>query len=119
MIDLDKIGDDELFDKVQNLYKILSAFGPRLLSRFWNPMKLFKLTKLGLAIKGSVGGMQKASSNEEKVAHAFSALNTILDFRRANPAEFNEIFDALEDIMQEYKQNPQDATKSISNLMDW
>lgn len=119
MIDLEKIGDDELFEKVQNLYKILSAFGPRLLSRFWNPLKLFKLTKLGLSIKGSVGNMQKATNNDEKVAHAFNALNTLLDFRRNNTTEFNELFDALEDIMQEYKQNPKDMSESIGNLMKW
>ncbi|MWV63066.1 hypothetical protein DCO58_00835 [Helicobacter saguini] len=114
---IDKLEDEELFDKIQGIFKIASAFAPFLLKRFWNPIKLFKFGKLGLSLKGDITSMKNVS-NDKKIDYAVSALTKILIFRRENREEFEELFEALEDVVRKYDENPIEIKDSILKVME-
>lgn len=113
---IESLGDDELFEKVQNLYTILSIIAPSLLKKFWKPSKLFKFAKFGLKIKANMQQLQSATTRDSQVRAAISALGVVLEFRRENKIEFDEIFDALDEIMAT-QENRNNLADSIVNVM--
>lgn len=113
---LDAMGDDELLGKISGIFKIGYVFVPLVLRRI-NPLKTLKLVRLGWSLKGNLADL-KSTSNEKRIDAGVNALEEILDFRRNNKEEFDEILDILEDITQEYKKNPEYFKNAIVEILD-
>ena len=68
-------------------------------SVFKRPMLTIKLLKFAAAKNENLTAIKKATSKDEKIALGVALAKDIVEFKKQNPAEFNEAFDALGEII--------------------
>ena len=81
-------------------------------SVFKRPMLTIKLLKFAAAKNENLTAIKKATSKDEKIALGVALAKDIVEFKKQNPAEFNEAFDALGEIILKIESD-KDFRKSI------
>ena len=76
------------------------SLGFKFLSGFWNFWEIGKLKRigtLGFALKEKIAIVADKDANvDRRIDSAFDALDLVLEYKRENLKEFDEIFSALE-----------------------
>ena len=94
-------------------FKFLSGFWS-----FWEIGKLKRLGALGFALKDKVAVVADKDTNiDRRIDFAFDALDLVLEYRRDNPKEFDEIFNALEAFSKKRKSD-KSIDLEIKSLLD-
>ena len=76
------------------------SLGFKFLSGFWSFWELGKLKRIGVLgynLKQKIDIVADKNANiDRRIDFAFDALDLVLEYKRENPQEFDEIFNALE-----------------------
>lgn len=94
-------------------FKFLSEF-----MNFWEIGKLKRIGALGFALKEKIAIVSDNKANiDMRIDFAFDALDLVLEYKRQNPQEFDEIFSALEAFSKKRKSD-KSIDLEIKSLLD-
>ena len=100
-------------DIISVRFKFLSVF-----MNFWELEKVKRIGALGFALKEKINIVADKDANiDRRIDSAFDALDLVLEYKRENPKEFDEIFSALEAFSQKRK-NDKSIDLEIKSILD-
>ena len=100
-------------DIISLAFKFLNEFG-----KFWEIGKLKRLGALGFVLKDKVAVVADKDTNiDRRIDSAFDALDLVLEYKRQNPQELDEIFNALEAFSKKRKSD-KSIDLEIKSLLD-
>ncbi|UOR36301.1 hypothetical protein MPF81_06885 [Helicobacter pylori] len=79
--------------------------------RIANPMQTARITNMVLDIKNVFEKENDLSNNISKT------LDLIVGFKKENPQDFDELFEILKDLIQEYEQNPDEIKQNLKEIL--
>ncbi|RDU66259.1 hypothetical protein CQA53_04435 [Helicobacter didelphidarum] len=92
-----------------NILAILSLIWRHKGFLFFN---FFTLKSFATQLNNNINNLKDSQEISQKVHYSFETLETILEFKKKNPKEFEELLDTLESLLNDYKKDPD----SIHNL---
>ncbi|WP_240448892.1 hypothetical protein [Helicobacter pylori] len=81
------------------------------MKRISSPIQSACITNMILDIKKAFDNDKDPSNN------AFEALDLVVKFKKEHPQDFNELFEILKDLIQEYEQNPDEIKKNLKEIL--
>ena len=100
-------------DIISLLFKFLSEF-----ASFWEIWKIKRIGALGYNLKAKIDIVADKNANiDRRIDSAFDALDLVLEYKRDNPKEFDEIFSALERFSKKRKSD-KSIDLEIKSLLD-
>ncbi|GAA9321935.1 hypothetical protein TH0354_09860 [Helicobacter pylori] len=100
-----------MFSKICPSIKLANLFKGFLCKRIVNPMQSACIISLALGIKNV---FEKENDPSNKIG---KTLDLIVDFKKENPQDFNELFEILKDLIQEYEQNPDEIKQNLKEIL--
>ncbi|WP_240445355.1 hypothetical protein [Helicobacter pylori] len=79
--------------------------------RISSPGQSARITSMILDIKKAFNNDKDPSNN------ACEALDLVVKFKKEHPQDFNELFEILKDLIQEYEQNPDEIKKNLKEIL--
>ncbi|WP_241887733.1 hypothetical protein [Helicobacter pylori] len=79
--------------------------------RISSPGQSARITKMVLGIKDAF------NDDKDPLDNACEALDLIVKFRKEHPQDFNELFEILKDLIQEYEQNPDEIKQNLKEIL--
>ncbi|WP_237393395.1 hypothetical protein [Helicobacter pylori] len=79
--------------------------------RIANPVQSTRITNLVLDIKNVFEKENDLSNNIGK------ALDLIVGFKKENPQDFDELFEILKELIQEYEKNPDEIKQNLTEIL--
>ncbi|WP_237388928.1 hypothetical protein [Helicobacter pylori] len=86
-------------------------FKGSLFKRIANPMQSTRITNMILNIKNALEGENDPSNKIGKT------LDLIVGFKKENPQDFDELFEILKDLIQEYEKNPDEVKQNLTEIL--
>ena len=100
-------------DIISLAFKFLNEFG-----KFWEIGKIKRIGVLGYNLKQKIDIVADKNANiDRRIDFAFDALDLLLEYKRENPKEFDEIFNALEAFSKKRKSD-KSIDLEIKSLLD-
>ncbi|GAA9845033.1 hypothetical protein VN0596_01700 [Helicobacter pylori] len=100
-----------MFSKICSSFKLANLFKGFLCKRFANPMQTARITNMILDIKNVFEKENDLSNNIGRT------LDLIVGFKKENPQDFDELFEILKDLIQEYGQNPDEIKQNLKEIL--
>lgn len=100
-----------MFSKICASFKLANAFKGFICKRISSPGQSARITKMVLGIKDAFNDDKDPSNN------AFEALDLVVKFKKEHPQDFNELFEILKDLIQEYEQNPDEIKQNLKEIL--
>ncbi|GAA8391220.1 hypothetical protein KVF05_03820 [Helicobacter pylori] len=100
-----------MFSKICPTLKLLNAFKSSLFKRISSPVQTTRIAKMVLGIKNALEGENDPSNKAGKT------LDLIVGFKKEHPQDFNELFEILKDLIQEYEQNPDEIKQNLKEIL--
>ena len=103
-----------MFDKIKDIILVLSSLRSFIFMLLSSPKQMIDYAKLGYDIKSYY-------DKKDVVDASFLAIDKILEFRKTNKNDFEDIFNHLEKLSSEYKANRQihdSLLKAINDKKD-
>ncbi|MGL2416234.1 hypothetical protein ACOWL8_04370 [Helicobacter pylori] len=100
-----------MFSKICPTLKLLNAFKGSLFKRISSPMQSARITTMVLGIKDAF------NDDKDPLDNACEALDLIVKFKKEHPQDFNELFEILKDLIQEYEQNPDEIKQNLKEIL--
>lgn len=100
-----------MFSKICPTLKLLNAFKGSLFKRISSPVQTTRIANMILDIKNALEGENDPSSKAGKT------LDLIVGFKKEYPQDFNELFEILKELIQEYEQNPDEIKKNLKEVL--
>ncbi|MCQ2920048.1 hypothetical protein Q6A56_01895 [Helicobacter pylori] len=100
-----------MFSKICASFKLANAFKGFICKRISSPGQSARITKMVLGIKDAFNDDKDPSNN------ACEALDLVVKFKKEHPQDFNELFEILKDLIQEYEQNPDEIKKNLKEIL--
>ncbi|RKV46421.1 hypothetical protein [Helicobacter pylori] len=100
-----------MFSKICPTLKLLNAFKSSLFKRISSPVQTTRITKMVLGIKNALEGENDPSNKAGKT------LDLIVGFKKEHPQDFNELFEILKELIQEYEQNPDEIKQNLKEIL--
>ncbi|WP_249405767.1 hypothetical protein [Helicobacter pylori] len=82
-----------------------------LCKRIASPMQTAHITNMVLDIKKVFEKENDLSNNIGKT------LDLIVGFKKENPQDFDELFEILKDLIQEYEKNPDEVKQNLTEII--
>ncbi|MFT2660115.1 hypothetical protein ACMWPU_02645 [Helicobacter pylori] len=79
--------------------------------RIANPAQSTRIISLVLDIKNALEGENDPSNKAGKT------LDLIVGFKKEYPQDFNELFEILKELIQEYEQNPDEIKQNLKEIL--
>ncbi|WP_230079750.1 hypothetical protein [Helicobacter pylori] len=79
--------------------------------RISSPGQSTRITKMVLGIKDAF------NDDKDPLDNACEALDLIVKFKKEHPQDFNELFEILKDLIQEYEQNPDEIKQNLKEIL--
>ncbi|MGL2394025.1 hypothetical protein ACOWMP_03050 [Helicobacter pylori] len=79
--------------------------------RISSPGQSTRITKMVLGIKDAF------NDDKDPLNNACEALDLVLKFKKEHPQDFNELFEILKDLIQEYEQNPDEIKQNLKEIL--
>ncbi|MGL2396528.1 hypothetical protein ACOWMT_00710 [Helicobacter pylori] len=79
--------------------------------RISSPGQSARITKMVLGIKDAF------NDNKDPLDNACEALDLVVKFKKEHPQDFNELFEILKDLIQEYEQNPDEIKQNLKEIL--
>ncbi|RKV04550.1 hypothetical protein [Helicobacter pylori] len=100
-----------MFSKICPTLKLLNAFKGSLFKRISSPVQTTRIATMVLGIKNALEGENDPSNKAGKT------LDLIVGFKKEHPQDFNELFEILKDLIQEYEQNPDEIKQNLKEIL--
>ncbi|WP_238700919.1 hypothetical protein [Helicobacter pylori] len=79
--------------------------------RISSPGQSTRITKMVLGIKDAF------NDDKDSLNNACEALDLVVKFKKEHPQDFNELFEILKDLIQEYEQNPDEIKQNLKEIL--
>ncbi|WP_330857542.1 hypothetical protein [Helicobacter pylori] len=79
--------------------------------RISSPGQSTRITKMVLGIKDAF------NDDKDPLNNACETLDLIVKFKKEHPQDFNELFEILKDLIQEYEQNPDEIKQNLKEIL--
>ncbi len=100
-----------MFSKICSSFKLANLFKGFLCKRIASPVQSARIISLALDIKKVFEKENDPSNNIGKT------LDLIVGFKKENPQDFDELFQILKDLIQEYEQNPDEIKQNLKEIL--
>lgn len=100
-----------MFSKICSSFKLANAFKGFICKRISSPMQSARITKMVLGIKDAF------NDDKDLLNNACEALDLVVKFKKEHPQDFNELFEILKDLIQEYEQNPDEIKQNLKEIL--
>ncbi|MGL2586974.1 hypothetical protein ACQJ5C_03435 [Helicobacter pylori] len=100
-----------MFSKICPTLKLLNAFKSSLFKRISSPMQTTRIANMIWDIKNALEGENDPSNKAGKT------LDLIVGFKKENPQDFDELFEILKELIQEYEQNPDEIKQNLKEIL--
>ncbi|WP_033759657.1 hypothetical protein [Helicobacter pylori] len=100
-----------MFSKICASFKLANALKGFLCKRISSPMQNYRITKMILGIKDAF------NDDKDPLNNACEALDLVVKFKKEYPQDFNELFEILKDLIQEYEQNPDEIKQNLKEIL--
>ncbi|ADO06967.1 hypothetical protein HPPC_03695 [Helicobacter pylori PeCan4] len=100
-----------MFSKICSSFKLANLFKGFLFKRISSPMQSTRIANMILNIKNALEGENDLSNNIGK------ALDLIVGFKKENPQDFDELFEILKELIQEYEKNPDEVKQNLTEIL--
>ncbi len=100
-----------MISKICSSIKLANLFKGFLCKRIANPMQTARITNMVLDIKNVFEKENDLSNNIGKT------LDLIVGFKKENPQDFDELFEILKDLVQEYEKNPDEVKQNLTEII--
>ncbi|MGL2364715.1 hypothetical protein ACQJ9F_07125 [Helicobacter pylori] len=91
--------------------KLLNAFKGSLFKRISSPMQSARIANMVLGIKNALESENDPSNKAGKT------LDLVVKFKKEHPQDFDELFEILKDLIQEYEQNPDEIKQNLKEIL--
>ncbi|GAA8080360.1 hypothetical protein Kazakh3172_11480 [Helicobacter pylori] len=100
-----------MFSKICASFKLANAFKGFICKRISSPVQSARITKMVLGIKDAF------NDDKDPLNNACEALDLVVKFKKEHLQDFNELFEILKDLIQEYEQNPDEIKKNLKEIL--
>ncbi|GAA8225051.1 hypothetical protein HpKG47_07880 [Helicobacter pylori] len=100
-----------MFSKICSSFKLANALKCFLFKRISSPMQSARIINLALDIKNV---FEKENDLPNKIG---KTLDLIVGFKKENPQDFDELFQILKDLIQEYEKNPDEVKQNLTEII--
>ncbi len=100
-----------MISKICSSFKLANSFKGFLCKRIANPMQTARITNMVLDIKNV---FEKENDLSNKIG---KTLDLIVGFKKENPQDFDELFQILKDLIQEYEKNPEEVKQNLTEII--
>ncbi|MGL2582660.1 hypothetical protein ACOWOW_04380 [Helicobacter pylori] len=100
-----------MLSKICPTLKLLNAFKGSLFKRISSPVQSARITNMILDIKNAF------NDDKDPLNNACEALDLVVKFKKEHPQDFNELFEILKDLIQEYEQNPDEIKQNLKEIL--
>ncbi len=100
-----------MFSQICSSFKLANALKGFLFKRISSPMQSARITNMVLDIKKVFEKENDLSNNIGKT------LDLIVGFKKENPQDFDELFETLKDLIQEYEKNPDEVKQNLTEII--
>ncbi|GAA8828002.1 hypothetical protein HpRN133_10350 [Helicobacter pylori] len=100
-----------MFSKICSSLKLLNTLKGFLFKRISSPVQSAHIANMILDIKNALEGENDPSNKASKT------LDLIVGFKKENPQDFNELFEILKELIQEYEQNPDEIKQNLKEIL--
>ncbi|MFP6100494.1 hypothetical protein ACLGAY_02480 [Helicobacter pylori] len=100
-----------MFSKICPTLKLLNAFKGSLFKRISSPVQTTRIATMVLGIKDAF------NDDKDPLNNACEALDLVVKFKKEHPQDFNELFEILKDLIQEYEQNPDEIKQNLKEIL--
>ncbi|RVZ26757.1 hypothetical protein EC543_00965 [Helicobacter pylori] len=100
-----------MFSKICPTLKLLNAFKGSLFKRISSPVQSARIANMVLGIKDAF------NDDKDPLNNACEALDLVVKFKKEHPQDFNELFEILKDLIQEYEQNPDEIKQNLKEIL--
>ncbi|GAA7212100.1 hypothetical protein HpCK22_04290 [Helicobacter pylori] len=100
-----------MFSKICSSFKLANALKGFLFKRISSPMQSARITNMVLDIKNALEGENDPSNKAGKT------LDLVVKFKKENPQDFDELFQILRDLIQEYEKNPDEIKQNLTEII--
>ncbi|WP_237003860.1 hypothetical protein [Helicobacter pylori] len=100
-----------MISKICPSFKLAYLFKGSLFKRISSPVQSACIAKMILNIKNTLESEDDLSNNIGKT------LDLIVGFKKENPQDFDELFEILKDLIQEYEKNPEEVKQNLTEIL--
>ncbi|GAA7005032.1 hypothetical protein ID0148_05740 [Helicobacter pylori] len=100
-----------MISKICSSIKLANLFKGFLFKRITNPVQSARIISLVLDIKNV---FEKENDPSNKIG---KTLDLIVKFKKEHPQDFNELFEILKELIQEYEQNPDEVKQNLKEIL--
>ncbi|WRB60791.1 hypothetical protein KVF01_03520 [Helicobacter pylori] len=100
-----------MFSKICSSIKLANLFKGSLFKRISSPVQSACIANMILNIINALKGENDLSNNIGKT------LDLIVGFKKENPQDFDELFQILKDLIQEYEKNPEEVKQNLTEIL--
>lgn len=100
-----------MFSKICSSLKLANAFKGFICKRISSPGQSARITKMVLGIKDAF------NDDKDPLNNVCEALDLVVKFKKEYPQDFNELFEILKDLIQEYEQNPDEIKQNLKEIL--
>ncbi|WRB84876.1 hypothetical protein KVC70_04515 [Helicobacter pylori] len=100
-----------MFSKICSSFKLANAFKGFIFKRISSPMQTTRIANMIWDIKNALEGENDPSNKAGKT------LDLIVGFKKEYPQDFNELFEILKELIQEYEQNPDEIKQNLKEIL--
>ncbi|OOQ40847.1 hypothetical protein [Helicobacter pylori] len=100
-----------MFSKICPILKLLNALKGFLFKRISSPVQTTRIANMVLDIKNALEGENDSSNKAGKT------LDLVVKFKKEHPQDFDELFEILKELIQEYEQNPDEIKQNLKEIL--
>ncbi|OPG67936.1 hypothetical protein BGL86_02420 [Helicobacter pylori] len=100
-----------MFSKICSSLKLLNVLKGFLFKRISSPVQSARIAKMVLGIKDAF------NDDKDPLNNACEALDLVVKFKKEHPQDFDELFEILKDLIQEYEQNPDEIKQNLKEIL--
>ncbi|WP_120815444.1 hypothetical protein [Helicobacter pylori] len=100
-----------MFSKICSSLKLANTLKGFLCKRISSPVQSARIANMVLDIKDAF------NDDKDPLNNACEALDLVVKFKKENPQDFDELFEILKELIQEYEQNPDEIKKNLKEIL--
>ncbi|WP_187848540.1 hypothetical protein [Helicobacter pylori] len=100
-----------MISKICPSFKLAYLFKGSLFKRISSPVQSACIAKMIWNIKNALEGENDLSNRIGKT------LDSIVGFKKENPQDFDELFEILKELIQEYEKNPDEVKQNLTEIL--
>ncbi|GAA7688523.1 hypothetical protein COL0002_03570 [Helicobacter pylori] len=100
-----------MFSKICSSIKLANLFKGFLFKRIASPVQSAHIISLALDINKV---FEKENDPSNKIG---KTLDLIVGFKKENPQDFDELFEILKELIQEYEKNPDEVKQNLTEIL--